>query len=77
MATTNERLAIVRLHGRNEETWDIQGATVASDRFNYEYTDLELDHLARRIEEIAAAVQETHVVLTTTTRIKLCAMQRP
>ena len=61
-ATTNERLAIVRLHGRNEETWDIKGATVASDRFNYDYTEQELDHLASQIEEIAAAVQETHVV---------------
>lgn len=61
-ATTNERLAIVRLHGRNEETWDIKGATVASDRFNYDYTELELGQLARQIEEIAAAVQETHVV---------------
>ena len=32
---TNPKLAVVRLHGRNVETWDIKGATAASERFNY------------------------------------------
>jgi uncharacterized protein YecE (DUF72 family) len=61
-ATTNEKLAIVRLHGKNEETWDIKGATAASDRFNWDYTEQELDKLAVSIEEISQAVEETHVI---------------
>lgn len=61
-AATNERLAIVRLHGRNEATWDIKGATVASDRFNYDYPPEELDSLATQVEALAAAVEEVHVI---------------
>ena len=61
-ATTSSDLAIVRLHGRNEETWDIKGATAAYDRFNYDYTDEELDGLARDIEDIAKAAGEVHVI---------------
>ena len=29
--------ALVRLHGRNRDTWNIKGASAASDRFNYDY----------------------------------------
>jgi uncharacterized protein YecE (DUF72 family) len=59
---TNEHLALVRLHGRNHGTWNIEGATAASDRFNYDYNDEELAGLAVQIREIARAVQRTHVV---------------
>jgi len=40
------RLAIVRLHGRNAETWDAKGLASSAERFNYEYGDGELDELA-------------------------------
>jgi uncharacterized protein YecE (DUF72 family) len=50
---TNERLALVRLHGRNHETWNIQGATAASERFNYDYRDEELAELAEQINRLA------------------------
>ena len=32
--STHIDFALVRLHGRNHETWTIQGATVASERFD-------------------------------------------
>jgi uncharacterized protein YecE (DUF72 family) len=56
------RLAIVRMHGRNHETWDIKGATVASDRFNYDYSDDELKGIAAPIRDLAQRVAEVHVV---------------
>ncbi|WP_042271254.1 DUF72 domain-containing protein [Paraburkholderia heleia] len=59
---TNPSLALVRLHGRNHETWNIKGATVASDRFNYDYNDDELSELSGKIREIASLVAQTHVV---------------
>lgn len=59
---TNAGLALVRLHGRNHETWNIQGATSASSRFNYDYNDDELGELAGKIGEIAKHVARTHVV---------------
>jgi len=46
---TQPALAIVRLHGRNAQTWNAKGLGASSDRFNYEYTDDELADLASRI----------------------------
>jgi len=60
--TTSPKLAIVRLHGRNAETWNVKGATAASDRFNYDYSDDELTDLAGPIRDIAARVMSTHVL---------------
>jgi uncharacterized protein YecE (DUF72 family) len=59
---TNPRLALIRLHGRNYETWNIQGATSASARFNYDYDEAELGGLAAQISQIAKSVERTHVV---------------
>lgn len=60
---TNDQLALVRLHGRNHETWNIRDASAASDRFNYDYSDDELAELADQINRIAALAARTHVVL--------------
>jgi uncharacterized protein YecE (DUF72 family) len=57
---TSPRLAIVRLHGRNAETWS--GSTTASGRFNYDYSDEELEELIIPIREIARRVDRTDVV---------------
>ena len=54
--------ALVRLHGRNADTWNISGATDSSERFNYDYRDEELSPLARKIERLASGVASTHVV---------------
>jgi uncharacterized protein YecE (DUF72 family) len=58
---TNPALSIVRLHGRNHETWNKKGLNASSQRFNYDYDARELAELARKIEAITAAT--THVVL--------------
>lgn len=60
---TNRRLALIRLHGRNHETWNIKDAPAASSRFNYDYNDEELGELSTLILDIAHAVDQTHVVL--------------
>jgi uncharacterized protein YecE (DUF72 family) len=59
---THPALALVRLHGRNHETWNIRGATAASDRFNYDYSDNELSELSEKIRELASHVARTHVL---------------
>ena len=46
-------LAIVRLHGRNAETWNRKGLSSSAERFNYEYSDAELDELSTRVLELA------------------------
>jgi len=57
---TNDHLALLRLHGRNHATWNIQGTTASSDRFNYGYDDDKLAGLATQIYEISKAVAQTH-----------------
>ena len=59
---THPDYALVRLHGHNTDTWDIQGATAASDRFNYDYPRDELVQVAAGARKLADLVADTHVV---------------
>jgi uncharacterized protein YecE (DUF72 family) len=59
---TNDRFALVRLHGRNATSWSITNSTASSDRFNYDYPDSELQDLVEPIRHLARGVLETHVV---------------
>lgn len=59
-SVTNPKLGYVRFHGRNEAGY-IKGRTVA-ERFDYDYSDEEVDDLAKRTREIAAEVNELHLV---------------
>ena len=52
----------MRLHGRNSATWNIKGATAASDRFNYDYEDLELREVAQKLAQLSSKVGSTHAV---------------
>ena len=58
---THPSFALVRLHGRNAATWNLKSA-VASDRFNYDYSEPELAVLAASINELAAGVERVHVI---------------
>lgn len=59
---THPRYALLRLHGRNTETWNIKGATAASDRFNYDYGDDELRDVAGNFAEVVGRVEFGHAV---------------
>ena len=59
---THPTIALLRLHGRNTETWNIKGASDASERFNYDYNAAELAALAAHVRRLAARVRTTHVV---------------
>lgn len=59
---TNPALAVVRLHGRNAETWNAKGDK-ASDRFNYDYADSELEQMAAEIESRLAGAEDVHVIM--------------
>lgn len=54
--------ALLRLHGRNSATWNVKGATAASDRFNYDYGAAEIGSLAGQIHPLAAQVGQMHVI---------------
>jgi len=59
---THPGYALVRLHGRNADTWNVKGARDSSERFNYDYSDAELGELAQQVKRLAARAATTHVV---------------
>jgi uncharacterized protein YecE (DUF72 family) len=59
---THPRCALVRLHGRNAATWNVKGATAASDRFNYDYADDELADIAASVRRLLPPLLQTHVI---------------
>jgi uncharacterized protein YecE (DUF72 family) len=62
---TSPELAIVRLHGRNKETWNKKGLAVSSARFDYRYSADELAAMVPEIEHLATQAQRVHVVFNT------------
>ncbi|MBM3148538.1 MAG: DUF72 domain-containing protein, partial [Chloroflexi bacterium] len=58
-ATSN--ISVIRFHGRNRETWNKQGITVA-ERFKYLYSDDELKEWLTKLSRIAAGVKQLHVL---------------
>ena len=62
--TTHPDLTLVRLHGRNTDTWNHKGAA-SSGRFMYDYTPGELADIAEHIRRLSAKIARTHVVFNT------------
>lgn len=60
--TTHRDYALIRLHGRNQDTYNIQGAASAAERFDYDYPDAELGELALEIVRLAYKVRNAHVI---------------
>jgi uncharacterized protein YecE (DUF72 family) len=60
---TSPELAVVRMHGRNAETWEKKGLKASSDRFNYDYKDEELRELGEKIMALSRHVKTVHAIL--------------
>lgn len=60
---TRPELAVVRLHGRNAQTWDAKGLGASSERFNYEYADHELADLAAKIDSLVDRAFEVQALV--------------
>lgn len=60
---TSPDLAIVRLHGRNHETWNKKGLKTSAERFNYDYSSEELSKIADNVRKLAENVGEVDVIL--------------
>ncbi|HVM03391.1 MAG TPA: DUF72 domain-containing protein [Acidimicrobiales bacterium] len=54
--------AVVRFHGRNDDTWDRRDIS-AAERFNYLYRRDELAEWVPRLEELAARVDRIHALM--------------
>lgn len=62
---THPELAVVRLHGRNKETWNRKGPAASSARFDYRYGADELAAMLPEIEHLATQARQVHVVFNT------------
>jgi uncharacterized protein YecE (DUF72 family) len=58
---TSNRLAVVRLHGRREETWEERNE-ITSERYRYLYDEAELGEWVQPVLDVSAQVPETHVI---------------
>ncbi len=54
-------ISVVRFHGRNRSTWEIEGRA-ASSRFNYLYSQDELKEWAPKIKALSEKTKQTHVL---------------
>ena len=61
-AVTSDKLAVVRFHGRNAETWNITGAP-PNLRFRWDYRDEELAEWVPRIRELEEHTAEVHAIM--------------
>ena len=65
-SVTTERLAYLRCHGRNTEGY-MRGRTVA-ERFDYDYSDEEVEEIADRARVLADDAEEVHVMFNNNAR---------
>ena len=61
LAEATSDIALVRFHGRNQEMWEKKGISV-TQRFNYLYSEKELQEWVPRIKELAAKTRQLHVL---------------
>ena len=65
---TNPDLALLRLHGRNHDAWNRKGLTASSQRFNYDYSEGELQGLIPHVTSLARKAKQVHVLFNTNYR---------
>jgi len=59
---TSSKLAVVRFHGRNHDTWDLKGVP-PNVRFRYDYSDTELTEWVPRIKEMERSASRVHALM--------------
>ncbi|HLM64872.1 MAG TPA: DUF72 domain-containing protein [Acidimicrobiales bacterium] len=62
VAASTADIAVVRFHGRNDDTWSARTST-AAERFKYLYDRRELRPWVKRVQELAEESREVHVLM--------------
>ena len=68
VADVTGEIGIVRFHGRNRETWEKKGLKSSSERFDYYYSQDEMEEWVPKIRMMKQHAQEVHVVMNTNNR---------
>jgi uncharacterized protein YecE (DUF72 family) len=61
VAAATSDISLVRFHGRNREMWEKKGIG-AAERFDYLYSEDELQEWATRIRELASTTRQLHAL---------------
>ena len=61
-AVTSSKIAVVRFHGRNHETWDLRGAP-PNVRFRWDYDDEQLGEWVPRIKQMERSAGRVHALM--------------
>jgi uncharacterized protein YecE (DUF72 family) len=59
---TSTDLAVVRFHGHNDEMWTKKGLPTSALRFNYLYSEQELEEFVEPIQELASRTKQVHAM---------------
>jgi len=62
VVVTSPRLAVVRFHGHNRQTWYVKNAKSSTERFDYLYREETLTEWAPRIRAVAEEAEQVHVL---------------
>ena len=62
LVMTSDRLAVIRMHGRNYQKWYVKNAKSSSVRFDHLYSEEELLEWVPRIRGMADRAKEVHVL---------------
>jgi uncharacterized protein YecE (DUF72 family) len=69
IAEATADIAVIRFHGRNRETWEKSGGSVA-ERFNYLYSEDELGEWLPRIRHLSLVTRQLHILFNNCYRDK-------
>jgi uncharacterized protein YecE (DUF72 family) len=62
LEVTNDDLAVVRFHGRADDTWNARTGS-AAERFRYLYSKRQLRPWATKLESLASQAREVHALM--------------
>jgi uncharacterized protein YecE (DUF72 family) len=62
LTTTSDDLAVVRFHGRADDTWNARTGS-AAERFRYLYSKRQLQAWRPKLEELAGEAREVHALM--------------
>ena len=60
--TTTDDLAVVRFHGRADDTWSAR-TTTAAERFRYEYSTRQLRAWVPKLQQLASEAKSVHALM--------------
>jgi uncharacterized protein YecE (DUF72 family) len=69
LAVTSD-LTYVRFHGRNADTWNVRGRS-AAERFDYLYSEEELEEWVGPLQELAEQAKEAYVLFNNNNRSRV------